>query len=89
MKSKKGNTAVIGLAIVIIILVVWWVSIASRDCNTNTDCEDGFYCGSDFACHEIPVIEKAIKSYDLTIASLILAIGLIVAATIYRKKNIP
>ena len=90
MLAKKANAgALVLLVIVIIILVIWWVSVANRECNVDLDCEAEHYCGSDFRCHQIPVIEKTVKSYDTTIASLILAIGLVVAAIILRKKSLP
>ena len=57
---------------------------SSKECTENTDCGDLNYCGADFKCHEHPTITQNIT--DLTTPAIILAIGIVAAALIWRKK---
>jgi hypothetical protein len=87
--NKKANAGFFIFGLIIILIIGYYVTIESRDCNSNTDCEEGFYCGSDYACHQIPVIEKIVKSHDFTIAAIILSVGAIITAIILKRRPLP
>jgi hypothetical protein len=56
-KGDGGLTAIV-IIVVIIVFLAWLVNISQRECHSNKDCTDEQYCGSDFACHRIPIIER-------------------------------
>tara|TARA_Y100000310_G_scaffold284739_2_gene307711 strand:+ start:300 stop:605 length:306 start_codon:yes stop_codon:yes gene_type:complete len=86
-KGKKGNAAAwIIIVIIIIILIGWWYSVANRECTTDRECGEEMYCGADYACHQIPVIEKTIVNHDYTKAAFILGIFIVIAALINKWK---
>ena len=85
--NKRGSGATVLLGIVVIVLgIVWMFALSERECNANTDCEENFYCGSDFACHEHPYIEKQPIVINYWLPALILGIAIIVAAFILKRK---
>ncbi len=87
---KKGSAAIAIIAIIlaIIILAVYLVGIAQRDCNSNKDCSENAYCGTDYECHEFPQ-QIVVKEANYLPASIIFGISLIIAAYIYRGRKIP
>lgn len=88
--NKKGSTALALIAIIlaIIILAVYLVGIAQRDCNSNKDCPENAYCGTDYECHDFPQ-QILVKEANYLPASIIFGISLILAAYIYRGGKIP
>lgn len=88
--NRKGEALTIIVIVVIIILFLTWVvSVNSRECRNNSQCDKGFYCGSDFACHQIPVIEKTIVKNNLILPSFIIALAIIIGAIIVKSGKIP
>ncbi|HLD72207.1 MAG TPA: hypothetical protein VJA23_01340 [Candidatus Nanoarchaeia archaeon] len=87
---KKGSTALALIAIIlaIIILAVYLVGIAQRDCNSNKDCPENAYCGTDYECHDFPQ-QILVKEANYVPASIIFGISLIIAAYVYRGGKIP
>jgi len=87
---KKGSVAVSIVAIILalVILGIFIINIALRECNSNRDCPDNAYCGSDYECHYYPKEIVYTKSAYLW-PTIILGICLIVAAYIYRGGKIP
>lgn len=92
-KADAGLTAVV-IILIIIVFLGWLINIGQRECSNNNECKDGYYCGSDFACHKIPVIEKVTtptivqRDYtSLTGPFMILGLALIVSALILRYKR--
>lgn len=88
MKFKKADGGVTAIIIVVLILIFlgWLVNVGGRECRTNKDCGEDAYCGSDFACHKIPVIEKSSVVVDrhYTIPALIIGVAIILTAVIFK-----
>jgi len=85
MNFKKADGGITAIIIIIIVLVFigWLVNIGGRECRTNKDCGEEAYCGSDFACHQIPVIERSTGT-SYTVPALIIGLAMIVTAVILR-----
>ena len=52
-----GVVAILG---VILFSIVYTVNEAKKECRINNDCKTSQYCGSDFKCHDFPVVEKEV-----------------------------
>jgi hypothetical protein len=87
MFNKKGQGSVVLIIILAIVVIVWLVSYAGRQCNKNEDCKQNFYCGADFKCHEFPVIVKEVEKNNLLWPSVFLSLGIIGAALILRGRK--
>ena len=89
MNFKKADGGVTAIIIIIIVLVFigWLVNIGGRECRTNKDCGEEAYCGSDFACHQIPVIERSTGA-SYTLPALIIGLAMIVTAVIIKWDSI-
>ena len=89
MKSKKADIGIGALFLIVILVffVGWLVEINQRECRTNKDCGLSSYCGSDFACHEFPVVQQNIVQYNFLLPSIILGIAILLAAWIYRRSQ--
>lgn len=93
-KADGGFTAVV-IILIVIVFLGWLVNIGGRECSSNKECKDSEYCSSDFACHDIPVIEKITtptiiqRDYSsLKGPVTILGLAAIITAVILRvKKN--
>lgn len=86
-KAQAGLIAVI-IIIVALFFIGWLININSRECNSNTDCEEEQYCGSDFSCHQIPIIEKTIIKRSITLPVLIICATIIAIVVIWRWDNL-
>tara|TARA_B100000315_G_C14506521_1_gene554871 strand:- start:270 stop:692 length:423 start_codon:yes stop_codon:yes gene_type:complete len=83
LSNKKASTAIIVLSTFLVAIALYLImSYSSRECNINTDCENDFYCGSDFKCHEMKIVERTVIKNELITPSIILTIGLIITALI-------
>ncbi len=60
-----------------------------KECKLNSDCTENNYCGSDFKCHQFPVIENTIVKSDWTTPAAIIGLAIVVAAMIMRRKQEP
>lgn len=88
--NKRAELATITLIILIIIFVLGWlINLGTKECRSNTQCGDGYYCGSDFSCHQIPTIEKTIVKNNLVVPSIIIGIAIIIAAIVLRSAKMP
>lgn len=87
LSSKKSETTVAIIIIAVIALIAYVSIVGSRECRTNRDCGKGSYCGSDFACHEFPVVEKE-SSGNLVLPAIILGASMIIAALIFKSGKI-
>jgi len=56
-KADGGLTAII-IIIIALIFLGWLINLGSRQCSSNADCTTEQYCGSDFSCHNMPIIER-------------------------------
>ncbi len=86
-KAQAGLTA-IAIILIAIIFIGWLVKIGSRECSSNNDCEKGQYCGSDFSCHNIPIIEKSVTKVSITGPTVVICVTIIVLAIILRWEKI-
>jgi|SRR3989338_9767700 len=84
--DKKGSIGFIAVILVIILLGLFLVNLASRECNKNADCSDDSYCGSDNECHQYPE-QVIVKDSNYIIPSLILGAAIIIAAWIFKRKD--
>ncbi len=84
--NKKGSLGLIIVIVILslVILSVYLVGVATRGCNSNKDCAKSAYCGTDYECHDFPK-EIIVKENNFVPASVILSIGLITSALIFRK----
>ena len=87
-KKSEALTAVL-IVLVIAVFLGWLINLGSRECYSNNDCGNGQYCGSDFACHQIPTIEKTVVQNSFIIPSIIIALAIIIASIIlkYNRPN--
>ena len=86
MRSKKAEIGlgIIFLVVIIIFFIGWLINFNQRECRTNKECGKTSYCGSDFACHEFPVMQQTVVQYNFLLPSIIIGIAIISAALIYR-----
>ncbi len=84
MNKKAGIIAIIILIIAVLFIAWEFFELIGRECHDDGQCNQNRYCGSDFKCHDHPVIHQ--NSYVLS--SLILGIAIIVAVIIYKKLDL-
>ena len=87
MGAGKKSEAVLVIILVLIIVLFffgWLINIGQRECKTNKDCGSELYCGSDFACHQYPNIQKTVVQYNLFWPTVIIGIAIVIAAIIFR-----
>ena len=88
--NKKSEAITIFLVVLIVVVFLGWlINFASRECRSNSDCNNGFYCGSDYACHQIPVVEKTIIQNNLVAPAFVIGIAIIIAAIVLRWRRNP
>ena len=89
LNNKRAEAITFIFTIAIIALFLGWlINFNSRECRSNSQCKDGFYCGSDFSCHQMPVVEKTIVQNNLLTPSIILGIAIILSAVILKSGKI-
>ena len=86
-KRAEALTAAVLITVIIVVFLGWLISFNSKECRSNSQCQSGYYCGSDFSCHEMPVIEKTLTENNLIFPSIIIGIAIVAAAFILRAKN--
>ncbi|HLC97143.1 MAG TPA: hypothetical protein VJH97_07545 [Candidatus Nanoarchaeia archaeon] len=91
-KRADGGLTAIVIIVVILVFLGWLVNLSQRQCQSNKDCDRDFYCGSDFACHQIPIIERettpVIVNRDFTGAAWVIALAIMVAAALFNIDKI-
>jgi hypothetical protein len=88
--NRKGIGAVGVVLIVLLGLFVYWLVTTGLDdpqCERDSDCGPGFYCGSDLSCHEFKIIEQTTIEMDLLGPSLVIGLAILAAAVILRNKR--
>lgn len=86
---KKGNAvAIVAVVLAFIILIMFLINIASRECKNNNDCAQNQYCSTDYECHEFPA-QVVVKETNYIPAALIIGVALIIAAYIFRGGKLP
>lgn len=90
MLNKKADGGLTAIVIILIALVFigWLVNINNRECDSNQDCEENQYCGSDFSCHNIPVIEKTVVKRSLTLPIFIICTTIVALAIIWKWEKL-
>ena len=86
MNRKGAALGIVAVILALIILGIFLVNLALRECNSNRDCSEGTYCGSDFECHAYPA-QSTTSNNNFLLPSLIFSVSIIVAALIVRKKS--
>lgn len=88
-KADGGITAII-IIVIILVFLGWLINVGSRECKTNTDCGKEAYCGSDFACHQIPIIEKSpvVVERNYIMPALIIGIAMIISVFIFKWDSL-
>ena len=91
-KRADGGLTAIVIIVVILVFLSYLVNLSSRQCSSNKDCDDDAYCGSGFACHKIPVIERqtspVIVNRDFSGAAWIIGIAIVIAALFFNWDKI-
>jgi len=85
-KKADGGLTIVLVVVIIAVFLGWLVNLGSKECRSNSDCGNGLYCGSDFACHQIPIIEKTIVKNNLIWSSTIIGTAIIISALILKSK---
>ena len=87
---KKGSL-VLGLVAIILALVilgVFLVSIAQRECQSNRDCPGNAYCNTKYECVEFPN-QIVVKESNFLTSALILGMAILIAAYIFKGGKLP
>jgi len=79
--------SVVTVILAVIILKMYLIGIAERECSSNRDCSDNEYCGNDYQCHEYPA-KIIVQDNNYIPAALIVGIAIIVASYIFRGGKI-
>jgi hypothetical protein len=90
ISGKKAASAVMVIIIIVVAIFLYWLvtgTMQKKECKKDSECGEGYYCGSDFACHEFKVVEKNVIEYNLLVPSIILGFAIIIAAIILRWKS--
>ena len=87
--NKKGSAAlaIVAVILALVILGVFLISIAQRECNSNRDCPGNAYCGTDYECHNFPE-QIVVKENNFIPAAIIVGTSLIISAYIFRKGKV-
>ncbi|RMF54397.1 hypothetical protein D6745_05405 [Candidatus Woesearchaeota archaeon] len=81
--SRKGAAGVLLLALIVAIIIYGIVTVSQRECSRDSHCKEGYYCGSDFKCHQHKTYEV---NNNFLAPSIILGIAIIIAALIIKDK---
>ncbi|MFH1682245.1 MAG: hypothetical protein ABIA37_00460 [Candidatus Woesearchaeota archaeon] len=88
MNKKAVGLITVTIILALLILIIFLVDVAKRECQGNNDCPENAYCGTDYECHQFPE-EIIIKENNFVPAALILGISLIIAAYIFKGGKLP
>ena len=83
-KRADGGLTAIVIILIALVFIGWLINLGSRECNSNKDCKEDSYCGSDFNCHKIPIIEKTVYRQSLVLPILFICITIIALALIWK-----
>ena len=84
--GKRAEAGLVAILVLIIVLFFfgWLINIGQRECKTNKDCNSESYCGSDFACHQYPNIQKTVVQYNLFWPAVVIGIAIVITALMFR-----
>ncbi len=86
--DKKGNAlAVVAIVLALLVLVIYLVNIAQRECNSNRDCQNNEYCNTNYECIEYP--NDVVREGNYSLTALILGISGIIIMYIYKVGKLP
>ncbi|MFH1850024.1 MAG: Ada metal-binding domain-containing protein [archaeon] len=89
--GKKGYVLPLVLVLIVIVFFAWLILVNSRECTSDADCGADSYCSVDYSCHKIPVIERTVVTeqnvYSLRFPSIVIALGIIAAAIVLKKRR--
>ncbi len=86
-KRAEALTAAVLITVIIAVFLGWLINFNSKECRSNSQCQSGYYCGSDFSCHEMPVIERTLRENSLIVPSIIIGIAIVAAALILKSAK--
>lgn len=87
INNKKAiATLVLSIALVVIIIGIM-ITLSGRECKTDKNCRENSYCGSDFKCHEFPIIKEVVFKNGLFWPSIFIGICIIISALILSKNR--
>lgn len=88
LQNKRGNVGIVAIVLALLLLVMFLVNLALRDCNSNKDCPENAYCGADNECHAFPESIVVTKNNYIP-AALILGISFIIGVILLRLQKFP
>jgi len=79
--------ATVAVILALVVLGMFLLNIATRECQSNRDCSDSAYCGTDYECHGYP--QQAIRSSGASLLTPAFIFGgsIIIAAYIFKNGN--
>ena len=86
-KNSRSGEIVLGtivFTVVILVFIGWLINIGIRECNSDSQCGSGYYCGVDHSCHKMPVVEKQVMHNSLVLPAIIIGLAIILAAVVIR-----
>ncbi len=87
--NKKGMAlGIVAIILALVILGIFLVSIAQRECNSNRDCPGNSYCNTQYECVEFPE-QIVVKESNFLTSALILGIAILIAAYIFKGGKLP
>lgn len=87
LNKKADAVAAIVIVIIIVVFLGWLINVGHRECNSNNDCGEGYYCSVEHNCHKIPVLEGVVVKHNYVWPSIIIGLAIIVAAIILKYKR--
>ena len=78
---------IVAVILAMVILGVFIINIAQRECNSNRDCPGNSYCNAKHECVEYPQ-QVVVKENNLP-AAIIIALGLVMAAFVFKSGKLP
>jgi hypothetical protein len=90
-RGSGGGIQWIVIVAIVLIVVIWLVNLAGRECSSNGDCPANSYCDYQHECNAIPVVEKteAGVSRDTVVLLVLLsaAIGAVISYYVTSNKD--
>ena len=90
MKIFADKKGVVEWIVLIVIVLIFIIAILTpfwgygTQCRSNENCGLNSYCGSDYQCHQLKVIEKTIVEKQYTEPALIIAAAIIISIIILK-----
>ena len=80
-----------GFGVTVIILALFAVLLypvvkGSRDCEDDSECPVASYCGADFNCHQVPLVNGDVVYQFPVVNAIIIGGAVVLAALLLRQK---